>query len=156
MDLSFHTEQGRFNYRVGALIFQDEKLLLATNDRDAFYYPVGGRVKYGETCEEAVLREVREELGIHLEIDRVVFFCEYLYNEQVTNERFHEIGIYFLMRPSGQLQHITEHSFWEDGEREYLRWIPINQLSEHTVFPRFLKTELSTLPGSCKLIIDKS
>lgn len=71
MDLTFKTEKGRFNYRVGAIIIQDGKVLVVKNSASSYYYSVGGRVHYNETCEEAVKREVREEVGIEMDIDRL-------------------------------------------------------------------------------------
>ena len=46
MDLTFHTPQGRFNFRVGAIIIRDEKVLLVKNPEVPYLYTVGGRVCY--------------------------------------------------------------------------------------------------------------
>ena len=83
MDLTFKTEQGRFNYRVGAIIIQNGKLLMVKNKILPYYYTVGGRVKMNETSEEAVLREVFEETGVHFEIDRLGFIHENFFIEQI-------------------------------------------------------------------------
>ena len=71
MDCTFKTDEGKFNYRVGALIRDDSigghgRILMARNsaEREGVYYSVGGRVQYGESLEEAVLPELREETGI--------------------------------------------------------------------------------------------
>ena len=74
MDLTFKTVYGRFNYRVGAIIIHNGRYLLMKNPEAPYLYSVGGRVHYGETTGEAVVREVLEETGIALEIDRPVFF----------------------------------------------------------------------------------
>ena len=64
LDLTFKTEEGKFNYRVGAIIIKDNKILMVKNESAPYYYSVGGRVKLNETSEEAVLRETFEETGI--------------------------------------------------------------------------------------------
>lgn len=46
---------------------KDGKILMVGNDRD-YLYSVGGRVKFGETAEEAVVREVLEETGVQMEM----------------------------------------------------------------------------------------
>ena len=51
-------DEGILNIRVGAIIMKDEKLLMIVNDREDYIYFVDGRVKFGETAEEAVTREV--------------------------------------------------------------------------------------------------
>ena len=57
-DLTFRTRCGTFNYRVGAVIIHDGRLLLMKNEEEPYYYTVGGRVRFNETTEEAVIREV--------------------------------------------------------------------------------------------------
>lgn len=154
MDLSFHTELGRFNFRVGAVIIMNNKLLLVSNKNAPYYYSIGGRVKYNETCEEAVKREVREELGIELEIDRPLYFEEKFFDEKVTGEHFHEIGVYYLMKINDRLPEPFCSSVTENGDKEYLEWIPIDELNKYTVFPSFLKNEIHSLPKSFKMITE--
>ena len=64
MDITFKTDSGIFNYRVCAMILHDGKILAMQDDRSPYYYLPGGRVAMGESAEDAVLREVQEELGI--------------------------------------------------------------------------------------------
>ena len=52
---------GYLNIRVGAVIMKDGKILMAGNERNEYLYSVGGRIKFGETAEEAVRRAGREE-----------------------------------------------------------------------------------------------
>ncbi len=75
-DMSVPCENGIINIRVGAIIMQGGKFLMAGNDRSDYLYSVGGRVKFGETAEEAVKREVFEETGVEMEIDRLGFIHE--------------------------------------------------------------------------------
>lgn len=44
-DITFPTKDGVFNMRVGAIILHDDKVLMVKNNRDPYYYSVGGRVK---------------------------------------------------------------------------------------------------------------
>ena len=57
MDCTFQTERGNFNYRVGVIITNGRKILMARNPNKerAFYYSVGGRVQIGKaSCRERV------------------------------------------------------------------------------------------------------
>ena len=62
------------HFRVGvyALIFDDERVLLAhRRDIDWWNLP-GGGMEIGETVEETICREVREETGLEVQVERLV------------------------------------------------------------------------------------
>ncbi|HEX2945570.1 MAG TPA: NUDIX hydrolase [Clostridia bacterium] len=141
-DLVFKTSQGRFNYRVGAIIIKDNKLLMVKNDSAPYYYSVGGRVKLNETSEEAVVRETYEETGIKLEIDRLVFLHEHFFHEEVTREHYHEIALFYLMKVNQNMDFVCK-SFGEQGAKEHLHWLPVEGLDSINIYPEFFKTKLS-------------
>lgn len=76
MDITFKTPEGRFNYRACAVIVHDERLLVMKDNRSPYFYLPGGRVLLHETAESAVLREVREELGVEAVIIRPLWMVQ--------------------------------------------------------------------------------
>ena len=46
-----------FRYRAAAIIVEDGCVLFAGNEKDDYYYSIGGAVHMGETAEDAVKRE---------------------------------------------------------------------------------------------------
>ncbi|MDF2521347.1 MAG: hydrolase, partial [Clostridia bacterium] len=62
--------------RAAALIIKDNKFLAAKSTDYDCYYTVGGGIEINETSEEAVIREVYEETGYRLEIDKLAFVQE--------------------------------------------------------------------------------
>lgn len=150
-DISLPCEDGYINIRVGAIIMRDGKFLMVGNHvRPEYLYSVGGRIKFGETAEEAVMREVEEETGVHMDIDRLGFIHEnYFYGDcgDKTGKLVYEISFFFYMKvptdfePSG-------HSFTEDESAEYLRWISPDE--DVKFYPEFFRTELTDPSDSVK------
>ena len=133
-----------FRYRAAGIIVEDGCVLFAGNEREDYYYSIGGAVHMGETAEEAVLREVFEETGVNYEIDRLAVINENFFNENtgaLKGYECHEICLYFLMKPRGT-QELNSNS-WTFGVREEMVWIPIEKLDEYKVFPSFMKDYLS-------------
>ena len=61
---------------VAALVTNDEgKILLVKSPRRGWEYP-GGLIEHGETFQEALHREVREESGVEIEITGFVGICK--------------------------------------------------------------------------------
>lgn len=61
LECCFTKENYWFRYRAGAIIIENNCILMAKNDADSYYYSVGGCIHHGETAEGAVKREVLEE-----------------------------------------------------------------------------------------------
>ena len=143
-DCGFTKENYWFRYRAAALIIENDCVLLATNDKVDYFYSVGGGVQMGEKAEDAVIREVLEETGVHYEIDRLAVIHENFFTGSETFKDFncHEIAIYFLMKPRGT-QELNSNSFTQDNIKEGMVWIPIDELDNYTVYPTFLKECLS-------------
>jgi len=58
----------------GLIVIKDRKLLLAfSNNKQAFYLP-GGKADQGESTENALRREVSEELDITLDPEKIRFY----------------------------------------------------------------------------------
>lgn len=97
MDISFKVDSEKFNYRVCAVITNDGKILAMHDQRSPYFYLPGGRVKLGETAEDAIIRETKEKLNIIPEIIRPLWLNQAFFKEDVDSLNYHELCIYFLM-----------------------------------------------------------
>lgn len=141
-DMCVPCDDGILNIRVGAIIMKDGKLLMAGNERSDYLYSVGGRIQFGETAKEAVVREVFEETGVRMEVDRLGFVHEnYFYGDAATNlgKLIYEVSFYFYMKVPCGFAPVSE-SFTEDNSREFLRWVSPDE--DIRMYPVFFKTEL--------------
>lgn len=144
MDLTFKTDYGYFNYRVGGIIINDNKILMVKNSNNDYYYSVGGRVKFGETARCAIVREAKEETGLDFEIERLAFIHENFFVEE-SKGNYHELAFFYLLKPLEDLSKIKCESTTENGISETLEWLDIDSLEKYKLFPSFYKTELKKL-----------
>ena len=141
-DMCVACVDGILNIRVGAIIMKDRKILMIGNEKVDYLYSVGGRIKFGETAEEAIIREVFEETGVVMEIDRLGFVHEnYFYGDSSSNfgKLIYEISFYFYMSVPSDFTPISE-SFTEDNSKEYLKWVSFDE--DIKMYPEFFRTEL--------------
>ena len=110
----------------------------------SYYYSVGGRVMFGETSAETVLREVYEETQVTMEIERLAFVHENFFLWEIGNQPYHEIAFFYRVKPekNQSLAALRCHSRGEGGGAESLHWLPLDKLSDYPLFPEFFKTEL--------------
>lgn len=144
-DCGFTKENNWFRYRAAAIIIEDGCVLFASNQRDDYYYSIGGGVHMGETAEDAVLREVYEETGVHYEIDHLAVIHENFFNSNTGTLNAldcHELSFYFMMKPRGT-QELNSNSISAYGDKELMHWVPIEDLDKVKAFPAFLKDYLS-------------
>ena len=141
-DMCVACDDGILNIRVGAIIMQDRKILMVGNERADYLYSVGGRIKFGETAEEAIVREVLEETGVKMEVDRLGFVHEnYFYGDAPSKQGklVYEISLFFYMKMLRDFAPVSV-SFTEDNSKEYLRWISLDENGK--MYPEFFRTEL--------------
>lgn len=64
---------------VNVFIIKDNKVLLGrranTGWMDGYLCPPGGHIEKGETPTVAIIREIEEELGVHVEASDITFAC---------------------------------------------------------------------------------
>ncbi len=146
-DCCFIRDNNWFRYRAAAIIVEDDCVLFVTNEKEDYYYSVGGGVHMNETAEDAVLREVFEETGVHYEIDRLAVVHENFFKGSNALEGYmcHEIAFYYLMKSRGTKE-LNSESYSYYGSREEMCWLPIKDLDQYKAYPPFMKEYLNN-PG---------
>ena len=143
-DCGFTNGDNWFRYRVGAIIIEDGCVLVVGNDKENYYYSVGGGVHMNEKAEDAVLREVMEETGVAYKIDRLAVIHENFWDGDGAYDKglhCHEIALYYLMKPRGTRE-LNSNSLTRFNDRETMHWIPIDEIDKYKIYPAFLKEYL--------------
>ena len=113
---------------VGAMIFDDEGRLLmlkrgaaAKNERGCWEIP-GGGVDFGETLAQAIVREIKEEIGVDIAVEHQLLAIDHL----IPEEGQHWVAVPFVARiKKGQTPKIIEpHKHTEMG------WFDLDKLPE--------------------------
>lgn len=148
MDISFLTGTQKFNYRVCAMILHENKILAMRDERSPYYYLPGGRVKMGETAEQAVIREVEEDLNIKAKILRPLWLNQAFFTEDVDKLNYHELCVYFLMDISDTnlLQRSERFTLQEHQHIHAFEWLAFERLDREYFYPLFLKKSIFSLP----------
>ena len=104
---------------IKGVVFVDEKVVLLLNDR-AEWELLGGRLERGETPEACVRRELKEELGRTVAVDRLLL-AEVL---ETLPQKFVLILAYYCLLPA----QIAEFKLSE--EHKEVRLFSISELSQ--------------------------
>ena len=110
---------------VAAIIHDGEGRVFATQRgygewKDWWEFP-GGKMEAGETPEEALVREIREELSAEISVDKFICTVEYDY------PAFHLTMHCFLCSLIGEALHLNEHEaakWLGKGELDSVKWLP--------------------------------
>ena len=155
MDLTFKTENGIFNYRVCAIITHGNKLLAMKNNNTPYYFLPGGRVALHETPDNAIKRELREELGINAKIVRPLWFAQTFFVEDECKEKFHELCVYYLVDVSDtDLVNHEKFIGLETKNNEVFEWLSIASLNEQYLYPLFIKERINNLPEHFEMLAE--
>jgi 8-oxo-dGTP diphosphatase len=82
--------------RVCGLCWSADRLLLVNHRGLAsgdFWAPPGGGVDFGETAEQCLVREFREETGMEISVGSFLFACEFIQKPLHAIELFFEVTI---------------------------------------------------------------
>lgn len=153
--IDFTMGSSRFFYRAAAVAIHDGHVLLHQIDENHYWTLPGGRVEFGETSSETLIREMREELGQDIHVDRLLWTVESFLMEGA--KRLHAIGHYYAISfPPPSRFHLDRLPFTtRDGpSRLAFAWHALGALDTLEVYPPFLRTGLRALPVTPEHVLD--
>ena len=142
MEMTLKVEDYLLNVRASGIIIHDNKILLHKNINEEHYALIGGRVAIGESSEEALKREVMEEMGKEVDIIEGLTTVENFF--QMKDSKYYEIlFVHRLEFKNEDDKKILETIKNVEG-KDYLRyeWIDIDEIEKYPLKPKVIKDML--------------
>lgn len=158
-EILFKTDTFVFSYRVAGILIHDDKVLQQKPLNDDGYAIPGAHVSFGETSENTLMREFREEIGADIIVERLVLIGENFF--PWGNRLCQQICLYYLVSLCDQTQIPLEGTFQAVDEILDERidldftWMPLPQLNQIKLYPLNLTEDLLSLPDQIKHFIYK-
>ena len=148
--MNYLSDKYNFTIRVTGILIEDNKILLikqiVSDDRD--WSLPGGKLERGETLEQGIVREMKEETGLDVEIIKMLYICDV---SATDNTLLH---ITFLLRRIDGKIELPSNEF-ESNPINDVRFVPITDLSDYGFSSKFIELVSKGFQGSGNYVGDK-
>jgi len=132
----------QFRVRVTGVLIEDERILLVKQQVGTRDWSLpGGKAEAGETLEHAIVREMAEETGLSVQVNKLLYLCDLPEADPPI------VHITFLLRKAdGDLRMPTNEL--ETTPITDMRMVPISELTSYGFSPTFMELARSGFPGA--------
>src|SRR3989339_472691 len=113
----------------GIIIYDNNILMLKNKSNGKLFFP-GGGINIEEKIPDALKREVKEETGIEIEVEKFLHFKEQFFYYDPRDEAFHAFNFFYICRPI--TFELLDDDKIDDEEAEKPRWIDIEKIKHAT------------------------
>lgn len=143
-DWLFQNENNICSFRTVGVLLRENKILVQ-RDKDGIEYALpGGHVKIGETSEESLVREYKEETGADIVCDRLIWTEETFWSW--NGKDAHSIAFYYLISLTNDSE--IQDDYFEshkDNCNVVLKWVTFDEIKQLTIYPAFLKDKIENI-----------
>lgn len=151
-DVRIHENDYIFKYRVCGAVVVDNKLLTVKIMDNDFYCLPGGHVAQKELANDAIIREIKEEVSCDVLKKTLFAICENIF-EGKNSKTVQEIGMYYFIKPSSDIN-LEDRIFIEldDGinKRLEFKWVDLDDLDNINFKPKFLVEQIKNMDRNLK------
>jgi len=138
-DILFKTDDFVFSYRVAGLLIKNNKILLQHPISDAGYAIPGGHVSLGETSEETLIREFREEIGVDIKVENLKWVGEIFF--PWGDKPCHQINLFYKVTLTEDTQIPLHGEFYgiekidNDSFKLEFSWMDLKDILNVELYP---------------------
>jgi 8-oxo-dGTP pyrophosphatase MutT (NUDIX family) len=154
--ISIKGKEESFSFRIAGIFVHKNRILLQKAIKSGAWVLPGGRSEVNETSGEALIREMKEELGVEISIKRLVWVIEN-FNAYET-KGLHELGFYYLGQLNSECNLHSIQGDFEGNENNIklvFRWFDINEIRTLDINPKFLRDHLNLLPENIQHVVNE-
>ena len=139
MDLTIDIKDKRLNIRTTGIIIHNNKVLVHKDLNEGHICLPGGRVILGEDSECSIKREMEEEIGKEIEIEKYLTTIENFFD--MDGQKCHEIMFVYKIEFKNEEDKKIEHTLKNIEGKDYLcyEWIDISRIEKYNIQPKCLK-----------------
>jgi len=140
-----------FTIRATGILIENEKILLVQqrlSEKRGWSLP-GGKMEHGETLEAGLMREMKEETGLDVRIERLLYVCDV----EASGRKLLHIT-FLLKRTDGSIQMPTNE--FDENPISDVRFVPLSDLENYGFSEKFRLLAQNGFPGAGNYMGDKA
>ena len=139
-----------FNIRVAGILIENNEIFLVKqklSDKRDWSLP-GGKLERGETIQQGIIREMKEETGLDTEVDSLLYLCD------VSSSGNSLLHISFLLRRVGGTITLPTNEFDENPIND-VKFVSILNLVDYGFSNKFIDLIKNNFPNKGNYVGDK-
>ena len=139
-----------FTIRVTGILIENNEILLVKqklSDKRDWSLP-GGKLERGETIQQGIIREMKEETGLDTEVDSLLYLCD------VSSSGNSLLHISFLLRRVGGTISLPSNEFDKNPIND-VQFVAISDLVQYGFSERFIDLINNNFPNKGNYVGDK-
>lgn len=129
-------------HKAGGVLIKDRKFLVGRSKGKTHFVAPGGKLELGEISEQALIRELKEELTIEIVLQDLEKFGTFYALAAEQEDKYLQMDVFLVSQWSGDIQ--------PSGEIEEIMWIDssvpdetqLGSIFRHEVLPRLKQDDL--------------
>ena len=129
-------------HKAGGILIKDRKFLVGRSKGKTYFVAPGGKLELGEISEQALIRELKEELTIEIVLQDLEKFGTFYALAAEQENKYLQMDVFLVSQWSGDIQ--------PSGEIEEIMWIDssvpdetqLGSIFRHEVLPRLKQDDL--------------